>query len=111
MFSIYLSRNLELKSSRMFLGGYDTNFFDVKTLSFHRVIRKSWWTLNLEKVFIGGKDTGLCNKEDNCEIIMDTGASLMATPPGMYSDFLDAVTKNGKCENMKSFPTIGFQID
>ncbi len=50
-------------------------------LHFHKVVRKSWWTLNLEKVFINNQDTGLCGSKTSCEIIMDTGASLMATPP------------------------------
>jgi len=64
----------------MFLGGYDTNFFKGK-LNFHKVVRKSWWTLSLDKVLINGKDSKLCNDKVKCEVIMDTGASLMATPP------------------------------
>ena len=94
----------------MFLGGYDTNFFE-GALNFHKVVRKSWWTLSLDKVKIGGKDTNLCNKKTKCEIIMDTGASLMATPPQMYSTFIDLLSKSASCTDLKTFPKIEFQIE
>ena len=91
----------------MFLGGYDKDYY-VEKMNFHKVVRKSWWTLGLEKVLINGVDSELCGSKTHCEIIMDTGASLMATPPQMYSKFIDLISKGSKCSDLKSFPTVTF---
>lgn len=63
------------------IGGYDKGLLK-NDLKYHKVVKKTWWTLRLTKVIIGGVDTKFCNKKDKiCYIIIDTGASLMATPP------------------------------
>ena len=43
-------------------------------------------------MLLNNKDTNLCNEDTNCEIIMDSGASLMATPPSMYSPFIESIS-------------------
>lgn len=82
-----MSRNKGHYDSRLFLGGYDEDLIQ-KPISYHKVIRKSWWTLSLDKLLINGKDSGFCDEDIKCEIIMDTGASLMATPPTIYEEFI-----------------------
>ena len=109
IFSIYLSRDSDFKS-KLFLGGMDSNYYKGDVI-YHNVIRKSWWTLKLNKILLNGKDIGLCNEIDDCEIIMDTGASLMATPPNMYSNFIEQISEFAECEDSENFPTIGFMID
>lgn len=108
LFSIFLSRNIDFES-KIFLGGVDEKFFE-GDLVYHEVIRKSWWTLKLSKVLLNGVDTKLCGEERLCEIIMDTGASLMATPPDMYAEFIESISDFGDCENFGDFPDIGFVI-
>lgn len=110
LFSIYLSRVHGQNDSKLFLGGYSEKFYEGEIV-FHKVIRKTWWTLRLSKVLINQVDSGLCSEETECEIIMDTGASLMATPPSMYESFVEKVTKEGQCSDYKSFPEITFVID
>ena len=39
---------------------------------------------------------------------MDTGASLMATPPSIYEDFINKVTNDTNCDDYSTFPKIGF---
>ncbi len=60
---------------------------------------------------LNGEDTGLCNEETSCEIIMDSGASLMATPPNMYSEFINKVSEFADCDEPMNFPKIEFVID
>lgn len=110
VFAVYLSRDKSKDHSKFFLGGFDHNFVKGKII-YHRVVRKTWWTLSLDKVLLNGADTGLCNPQTKCEIIMDTGASLMATPPKMYPKFLSMISKMGSCKNYKKFPKITFVID
>ena len=97
-------------SSYLFLGGWDNTLFS-GDLQFHPVIRKSWWTLNLEKVLLDGEDTGLCNKHTKCEIIMDSGASLMATPPQLFAEFMESVGGDRFCGDLSKYPTISFVLD
>ena len=78
---------------------------------YHEVIRKTWWTLKLDKVLINGENSGICDIETECEIIMDTGASLMASPPLLYEPLIEKITKNTSCDDWSTFPTIGFMID
>ena len=60
VFALYISRN-EKYASRFWLGGVNKDYmFDHRVLYYHKVIKKSWWTLKLDKVLINGKDTGLC---------------------------------------------------
>ena len=42
---------------------------------------------------------------------MDTGASLMATPPSMYSEFMEKISQFSDCDNFNKFPIISFIID
>lgn len=97
-------------SSFLFLGGWDKTLFS-GDLQFHRVIRKSWWTLSLEKVLLDGEDTGLCNDDTKCQIIMDSGASLMATPPQLFGEFMGLVGGDRYCGDLSKYPTISFVLD
>lgn len=60
---------------------------------------------------IDGKDSKLCTHDVKCEIIMDTGASLMATPPELYEEFIELVTQESSCDDLKTFPWITFVIE
>lgn len=86
MFSFYLGRGVQDKS-KFTLGGYNPKYIKGK-LKWHPVIRKTWWTLKLDAVLLNGTDTKLCNEKTKCEVIMDTGSSLMATPPWALNPFL-----------------------
>lgn len=91
IFSFYMGRG-QLDKSKFFIGGYDKNYFSGQ-LIYHPVIRKTWWTLRLDAVLLNGRDTGLCNSKTKCEIIMDTGSSLMATPPWALDPLLEKLSK------------------
>jgi len=98
-------------TSLLILGGWDDSLF-TGSLNFHPVIRKSWWTLSLDRVLLNDIDTGLCDKEDKkCQIIMDSGASLMATPPQVFNEFMTKIETGQHCDDLSQFPRISFIID
>lgn len=98
-------------TSLLILGGIDESLFS-GDLQYHPVIRKSWWTLRLDRVLVGGVDSELCDDRDKqCQIIMDSGASLMATPPQVFNEFMAKVEPKRHCEDLRKYPRISFVID
>jgi hypothetical protein len=99
------------EKSSLILGGWDNSLFSGE-LHFHKVIRKSWWTLSLDRVLFNGVDSNLCDQDENqCQIIMDTGASLMATPPQMFNNFMSLVEPRQQCGDLSEYPRISFIIE
>jgi hypothetical protein len=78
------------------------------------VVKKTWWTLALDQVLIGDVDIGLCDSKsegEECKIIMDSGSSLLATPPKMLSPFLKEISKYSHCGEINKYPIITFVIN
>ncbi len=109
IFSMYLSRDRDVKKSKLFLGGYDSSLID-GPIKYHPVVKKSWWTLKLDRVLIANQDSGLCGEVRPCQIIMDTGSSLMATPPWALNTLLSQISRYSDCRNINGFPDITFVI-
>lgn len=109
VFSVFLSRGGGGDASRLFLGGYEASYFR-DPLIYHPVVRKSWWTLGLDAVLLNGEDTKLCAPRAPCEIIMDTGASLMAAPPAIFGALISRMSEGADCMRPETFPTITFVI-
>jgi cathepsin D len=110
IFALYLSRNQEISPSKLFLGGFDRSLIE-GNINYHPVVKKTWWTLNLDAVLVDGKDTGLCHSDLKCSIIMDTGSSLMATPPWALNSLLSQISTYSDCRNINNFPSLTFIID
>lgn len=119
VFSLFISRN-GFNSSRFWLGGVNQQYIkqaDPKNINWHTVIKKTWWTLKLDKVLIGKHDSGLCSSDrnasfnKNCAIIMDSGTSAMATPSGTFEAFNKIIYSHGKLDKISSWPDITFVID
>jgi len=90
---------------------------DMHNVTWHRVIRKKWWTLKLDKVLINGQDSKLCDDgqsesyRKNCAIIMDSGTSSMAAPAQTHNKFMNLLNRIGKSNSIKSWPKLTFVID
>ena len=59
MFAFYMSMNPLVDDSELVFGGYDNDRIEGK-LSWHPVIDKLFWSLNLEDVRIGNRSLGIC---------------------------------------------------
>ena len=119
IFALYISR-VGFASSRFWLGGVNLQYLhnaDMHNVTWHRVIRKKWWTLKLDKVLINGQDSKLCDDgqsesyRKNCAIIMDSGTSSMAAPAQTHNKFMNLLNKIGKSNSIKSWPKLTFVID
>ena len=109
--SVKKTQKQEKEKSMLILGGWDDSLYSGK-LHFHPVIRQSWWTLNLDKVLLDGIDTNFCDKNNKkCQIIMDSGASLMATPESIFNSFISKVEPKSFCDDISKYPRISFIID
>ena len=86
VFSFFLSKENEKLQSKMILGGVDQTLYE-GPLHFHRVVERYYWTIEADKILIGGKDVGICNK---CKLVVDTGTSLITGP---YEDLHKIVCK------------------
>ena len=110
IFSMYLSRNKEKMPSQLLLGGFNSSLI-AGPIEYFPVVKKSWWTLKLDKVLINGIDSFLCTPQRDCKIIMDTGSSLMATPPWALNTLLSQISRFSDCRNIRNFPDITFVIN
>jgi len=108
IFSMYLSRDVNVQSE-LYLGGFNSNVL-LSPVIYHPVTIRKWWTLALDKVLIGGRDSGLCGPTFECHIIMDTGSSLMASPPSALNKLLTLINSYSDCTNINKFPDITFVI-
>jgi cathepsin D len=110
VFSLYMSRDENFHKSQLFLGGWDETLM-LGPIHYHPVVKKTWWTVSLDKVLLNGIDSGLCNPTIDCTIIMDTGSSLMATPPWALNPLLSQINRFSDCKNVQRFPVITFVIN
>jgi cathepsin D len=76
VFSFYFNRDENTYGSKLILGGVDENLFTGK-INYVDVNDRYYWTIKADKILVGGKDIGLC---DNCNVICDTGTSLITGP-------------------------------
>ena len=102
-FTFFISRGKKLQS-KLFFGGYPEEYAKSEP-TYHLVIQKTWWTLNLDAVKLNGQETGFC-REKNCGVIIDTGCSGLATPQEDYDEFEKMLFESAKCEKFSSFPVV-----
>ena len=103
-FVFFISR-YDTYQSKLFFGGFPKNYALDPNPTFHPVIEKSWWTLELTAVKLNGKDSGLCRNK-SCGIIIDTGSSSLATPDEDYEAFMNLLQKDSDCQDFSTFPNI-----
>lgn len=76
IFSFYLSKSTEKTESKLVMGGIDSSLYE-PPLHYHQVIDQYYWTIQADKILVGGEDLGICNK---CKLVVDTGTSLITGP-------------------------------
>ncbi|CAD8044662.1 unnamed protein product [Paramecium primaurelia] len=108
VFSFYFSRQEGSRTSELTLGGWNQDHF-VGELHFHNVANKYYWLLEANNILVNGKDIGLCKR--GCNVIADTGTSLITGPSNDLYDMLDALNIDENCKNIKELPTLTFVLD
>jgi len=103
--SFYYSVN-EGTDGEISLGYIDPNRF-TGPLKYYPVIDKFYWTIRLDDIRLGNKSLGLCQDEDGCRAIVDTGTSLITGPTGDVRKLLHEITVNNDCSGYdKSEPLV-----
>ena len=77
------------------------------------MIKKEFWLLNLDRVLIDGKDSGMCGPMSRmkCGIIMDSGTSTFGIAAHYWDNFNRKLNAIGDEDRFESWPVITFVID
>lgn len=78
LFAFYMSMNPLVDDSELTFGSYDTNRY-VGDMTWHPVIDKLFWSLNLTDIRIGNQSIGVC-QDRQCLATPDSGTSLSTMP-------------------------------
>ncbi|XP_033122107.1 lysosomal aspartic protease-like [Anneissia japonica] len=112
IFSFYLDRNTsDSTGGELILGGSDPKYYK-GSFSYEKVTRKGYWQFNMDSVVIKGGSKFCPN---GCEVIADTGTSLIAGPTKdivAINKELGAKVIEGsyafECDKVASLPYVGF---
>jgi hypothetical protein len=122
MFAFFLRHLKAEEDSEITLGGYRKERLN-GTLHWLPVphdeaVDKGYWLVTMRDVIVNGKSLDLCTdplddsgSKPRCLVAMDTGSSLTMGPIREMGALLDAIGLNDDCSNVKTLPTIKFQMD
>jgi cathepsin D len=113
VFAFYLSSGGKTGST-LSLGGPDPSFY---TGDFHYVPVAMaakvlpYWLVSASDIKINGEKTHSCSWFTGCEMVVDTGTSLLAGPKSSVDKLIEKVGKVSEdCSNVKSLPILSFSI-
>ena len=72
--------------SDLTVGYYNEEKFNIKTLKWHPVIDKLFWSIKLDDIKVNGVNLNLC-VEKTCMVTPDSGTSLSSMPPWAMKQF------------------------
>jgi len=114
IFAFYLSSNGEAGST-LTLGGVDSSLYtgDFTYIPLARAARLlPYWLISGSGIKVGGKSANACNWLTGCEMVVDTGTSVLAGPPKAVNNMIAQIgTVSEDCSNVASLPTITFSIN
>jgi cathepsin D len=114
VFAFYLSSGGK-SGSTLSLGGTDSSFYTgdftyVKLSLAARLL--PYWLISASDIKVGGKSSGSCNGFTGCEMVVDTGTSVLAGPPSAANALIAKVGNvSSDCSNVASLPTLSITFD
>lgn len=105
MFSFYMGSKENTYDSELTIGGYNKNKF-TGDLHYHKITKKEFWNFKADNILIGGEDIGLC--KNGCNLIADTGTSLITVPSKMFDKVYDKIPVEDSCIKLEELPEITF---
>lgn len=68
-----------------------------------------YWLISASDIKVGGKSAGACSWLVGCEMVVDTGTSILAGPPSAMDSLISKIGNvTEDCSNVNSLPTISF---
>ncbi|WP_194842585.1 pepsin-like aspartic protease [Endozoicomonas sp. OPT23] len=106
LFSFYLSNKADSSGSKLFIGGYDKNYYQ-GNIDWHKLVnlygrntKKLYYTINMHGLKAAGKSIDLGCGADICPVIVDSGTSLMAVSEDAYDDIANRIYVAKDCSNL-----------
>jgi len=111
VFSFYLSSN-ETTGSTLVLGGTDPSYY-TGDFTYVPVAKAAallpYWLVSASDIKVGGTSTKQCNWLIGCEMVVDTGTSVIAGPPKGAQALISQIGNvTEDCSNVHTLPTISF---
>lgn len=113
VFSFYLASNGS-SGSTLVLGGTDDALHSAPFVYAPVALAAKllpYWLVSAKDILVGGVSTKACNWLTGCEMVVDTGTSVIVGPP---SDVGKLTTQIGNvsadCSNVHTLPTVSFTI-
>ena len=113
VFSFYLSSN-QTNSSALVLGGTDPKYaagafvYTKVSLAAHLL---PYWLISAKDIKVGGATLSLCNKFLGCDMVVDTGTSILAGPIKAVQPLIAKIGNvSADCSNVHTLPTISFEF-
>lgn len=109
VFAFYLSSGGSAGST-LTLGGTDPSFH-VEDFSYVPLALAGkllpYWLVSAADIKVAGQSTGACNRFTGCYMVVDTGTSLIATPPSAAAALQEKIGEVAEdCSNAASLPTV-----
>lgn len=114
IFSFYLSSN-QSAGSTLVLGGTDQQYY-TGDFSYIPVAKAAallpYWLVSASDIKVGGESIKACNFLIGCEMVVDTGTSILAGPVNAVNKLIAPIGNVSEdCSNVDSLPTITFSIN
>merc|ERR1711970_394004 len=120
MFAFFLNRTPNAEDGgELSIGGVDESRY-TGDFNWNDVTRQAYWQIKMDKFEVEGKNVTACDGTDaGCQVIVDSGTSLLAVP----SDLAEAINHaigafkflNGEyivpCRHMDTMPNIEFTLN
>jgi len=109
IFSFFLQSGGKTGST-LVLGGTDSSLYTGEIQYFPVAMAAKllpYWLVSASDIKIDGKSAGACSRFVGCEMVVDTGTSVLVGPPSSIAPVLQKIGNVSQdCSNVKSLPTI-----
>jgi len=113
IFAAYLSSGGKAGSA-LSLGGPDNSFY-TGDLTYVPVTKAAkllpYWLVRASDIKLAGKSTGACGKLLGCQMVVDTGTSILTGPSSKFDPIIKQIGNvTEDCSNVDKLPTITFTL-
>lgn len=113
IFSFYLASNASAGST-LVLGGTDPAYYtgDFKYINVAKAAAVlPYWLISASDIKVAGTSIKACNWLTGCEMVVDTGTSILAGPVSAVNELIKPIGNvSADCSNVHTLPTITFTI-